>query len=159
MNDPTDPTPQSICRRNVVRFAKAVNTMRDYSKETMRDSGSEAEAWSKILAHPDLSSFSQEGRIAIVRKSLDGTIELNRLIRVVCLIQRAFKRYKERKRQRILAESEAMSLNHIKEMIKESEEQRMRQFQELKERVQRLSEQNYKLFSELLYQHKFAKTA
>ena len=75
-----------------MRFAKAVNTMRDYSKETMRDSGSEAEAWSKILAHPDLSSFSQEGRIAIVRKSLDGTIELNRLIRVVCLIQRAFKR-------------------------------------------------------------------
>ncbi|WZN64952.1 voltage-gated ion channel protein [Chloropicon roscoffensis] len=150
---------QSICRRNVVRFAKAVNTMRDYSKQTMRDSGSEAEAWSKILAHPDLSSFSQEGRIAIVRKSLDGTIELNRLIRVVCLIQRAFKRYKERKRQRILAESEAMSLYHIKEMIKESEEQRTRQFQELKERVQRLSEQNYKLFSELLYQHKFAKTA
>ena len=94
-----------------------------------------------------------------MRKSLDGTIELNRLIRVVCLIQRAFKRYKERKRQRILAESEAMSLYHIKEMIKESEEQRMRQFQELKERVQRLSEQNYKLFSELLYQHKFAKTA
>ena len=67
--------------------------------------------------------------------------------------------YKERKRQRILAESEAMSLYHIKEMIKESEEQRTRQFQELKERVQRLSEQNYKLFSELLYQHKFAKTA
>ena len=56
-------------------------------------------------------------------------------------------------------ESQELSLYNIKEALRLSEEVRNKQFQELKERMHRLSEQQYKLFSELLYQHKFAKGA
>ncbi|QDZ23601.1 voltage-gated ion channel protein [Chloropicon primus] len=149
---------QAICRKNVIRYAKAVNLMRDYSRKAMQECDTEAEAWAKILAHEHLRDFTNEGKMTVVRRSLDGTMELNKLIRVVCLIQRAFKRYKKRKEERIKAESKEMSLYNLKEMILQSEEIRVKQFQELKERMHRLSEQQYRLFSELLYQHKFAKS-
>ena len=150
---------KNICRQNVLRFTGAVKVMQSFAKKTLQESKSQGEAWAKILNHQHLAQFTNEGKMAIVRKSMDGTIALSRLIKVVCLIQRAFKRYKERKRLRILAESQELSLYNIKEALRLSEEVRNKQFQELKERMHRLSEQQYKLFSELLYQHKFAKGA
>ena len=148
---------QNICRQNVIRFTKAVTVIREASKKIIEDCDSEAEAWAKILSHECLAEFSHAGRMTIVRKSLQGTIHLDRLIKIVCLIQRAFKRYKKRKQEQIDKASEKLVLYNLQEQLNRSDQLRSRQFQELKERMHRLSEQQYKLFAELLYQHKFAK--
>ena len=119
-------------------------------------SACQAEAWAAILNLECLAGLNHASKMGVIGKAMEGTIELSKLIKIVCMIQGAFKRYKEKKRKQMLERSNAMSFYTLSEQLRHMERDRNRQFQELKERMHRLSEQQYRLFSELLYQHKFA---